>query len=212
LSIKRLDDANADPLSDAAMAARAAHRMCEDVPLYYWFTRLFSGRARNTFETSPSSGALGGLVTQAAAQGRLTLEHDEAAIVTIDPAGAAYSGIVAHDWWFRTLEYWDRTSSLTTLASKLGGDQRATYVISNTDPGMHNWIDPCGRRELLLLYRWQGLPAEPLRDGPTMTSLRIVKLRDVDSAVPKDMASLDSAGRKRQLVVRRAAFQRRIAC
>ena len=58
LSIRRIDAANADPLTDEMMAARAAHRMTEDVPLYYWFTRLFSGRARNTFETSAPSSAL----------------------------------------------------------------------------------------------------------------------------------------------------------
>jgi hypothetical protein len=210
LSIQRMDPPTADPLSDSAMAARAAHRMVEDVPLYYWFTRLFSGRARDTFELAPASGTLGGLVTQASAQGRVRVADDEAAVVTVDPAGAGYSGLVVHDWWFRTLEYWERTASLTAVASKAGADGRITYVISNTDPGMHNWIDACGRHELLLLHRWQSLPSKLLRNGPAVTPLRMVKLRDLDAAVPQDMASLDSSGRRRQLDARRAAFRRRI--
>lgn len=211
LSIRRLSPVTAEPLSDAVMAARAAHRMLEEVPLYYWFTRLCSGRPRNSFEISAPSGALGGLVTQAGAQGRVHLADDEAAIITVDPAGAAYSGVVLHDVWFRTLPYWDRTTSLTRFASRAGADGHLTYVISNTDPGVHNWLDACGRRDLLLLYRWQGLPREPVRQGPAMSPLRVIKLRDLDKVLPADMHSLDSAGRERQRAARSSAFARRIA-
>jgi len=44
LCLRRVDAPSADPLTIEQMAARAAHRMIEEVPLYYWFTRLFSGK------------------------------------------------------------------------------------------------------------------------------------------------------------------------
>jgi hypothetical protein len=210
LSIRNLDAPAAEPLTDQQIAERAAHRMIEDVPLYYWFTRLFSAKPVNTLAISAPSGALGGLVTQAGAQGRLQLADDEAAIVTVDPAGAAYSGIVAHDWWFRTLEYWNHTSSLTSHASLPDADGRYTYVVSLRDPGVHNWVDTCGRHESLLLYRWQGLPREPVRLGPIVERVRIVKLRDLVKALPKNTATVDRNQRERQIAKREAAFKRRV--
>lgn len=210
LSIRKLDPPAADPLDEAQMVQRAVHRLLEEVPLYYWFTRLCSGKPVNTFDISAPSGELGGLVTQAGAQGRLRLADDEAAVVTADPAGAAYSGIVAHDWWFRTLEYWDHSSSLTSHASVADADGRYTYVISPQDPGVHNWIDTCGRHEVLMLYRWQGLPRQPLRNGPALSPLRVVKLRELDRHLPKDSVRVDANARRRQLQARAAAFRRRI--
>jgi hypothetical protein len=211
LRIRKLDPPAADPLDEAQMAQRAVHRLLEDVPLYYWFTRLCSGKPVNSFDISAPSGELGGLVTQAGAQGRLRLADDEAAVITADPAGAAYSGIVAHDWWFRTLEYWDRSSSLTSHASAVDADGRYTYVISPRDPGVHNWIDTCGRHEVLMLYRWQGLPRDKLRNGPALSPLQVVKLRDLDRVLPRDCVRVDAGARRRQLEARTAAFRRRIA-
>ena len=210
LSIRNLDAPRADPLDDGEIVTRAAHRMIEDVPLYYWFTRLFSGKPVNTLTISAPSGALGGLVSQAGAQGRVQLRDDEAAVVTIDPAGAAYAGIVAHDWWFRTLEYWNHTSSLTSRASVPDPDGRYTYVISIRDPVVHNWIDTCGRHESLLLYRWQGLPREQVRQGPTVGPVRIVKLRDLPQHLPKYTTTVDRDERAQQIAAREAAFRRRL--
>lgn len=210
LTIRSLDAPTTDPLSDEQIVERAAHRMIEDVPLYYWFTRLFSGKPANTLAISAPSETLGGLVTQAGAQGRLDLGDNEAAVVTIDPAGAAYAGIVAHDWWFRTLEYWNHTSSLTSHASVPDADGRYTYVISISDPGVHNWVDTCGRHESLLQYRWQGLPRQQVRQGPVVDPVQIVKLRDLPRVLPKGTAMVDRNERERQIVAREIAFKRRL--
>lgn len=210
LYLERLDPPAAPPLSDDQIAARAAHRMVEDVPLYYWFTRLFSGKPVNTLSLQAASGSLGGLVTQAGAQGRLRLDDDEAAVVSVDPAGAAYAGIVLQDWWFRTLDYWERPASVTTSVSRADPDGRHTYVISATDPGVHNWVDTGGVREPLLMYRWQHLPRETVRGGPAVGPVRIVKLKDLESALPADTAMVDSRERARQREQRRAGFDRRL--
>lgn len=210
LSIHRLDAPDADPLSDQQMADRAAHRMVEDVPLYYWFTRLFSAKPVDTFNLEVSSGSLGGLVTQAGAQGRLKLADHEAAVFTVDPAGAKYSGVVVHDWWFRSLPYWNRTASLTSTASKPDHDGRFTYVVSLRDPGVHNWIDTCGMHETLILYRWQGLPASKVRQGPAIGPVRIVKLDTLAEALPRETVFVNTTERAHQLEARERAFARRL--
>ena len=210
LSIHKLDAPNADPLTDQQFAERAAHRMIEEVPLYYWFTRLFSGKPVNTLDITPSSGSLGGLVTQAGAQGRIRLRDDEAAVVTVDPAGANYSGIVLMDWWFRSLSNWDHTACMTSHASKPDPDGRFTYVISLKDPGVHNWIDTCGLHETLVLYRWQALPRNQVRQGPAIDPVRIVNLKNLTKALPKDTVMVNGDARTRQIEERAAAFARRV--
>lgn len=210
LSLRRVDPADADPLTDQQLAERAAHRMIEEVPLYYWFTRLFSGKPVNTCQLHSSSGSVGGLVTQAGAQGRVRLRDNEAAVVTVDPAGAKYSGIVLMDWWFRSLSYWDHTASMTNPVSKPEPDGRVTYVISLKDPGVHNWIDTCGLHETLVLYRWQALPANPVRQGPVVDPVRVVKMKDLEKALPRDTVTVTPMERARQVEERTAAFARRV--
>lgn len=212
LAIRRIDPPDADPLTDEQLAQRAAHRMVEDVPLYYWFTRLFSAKPVNTLTVELSSGSLGGLVTQAGAQGRLQLADDEAAVISVDPAGARYSGLVAHDWWFRSLPYWNHTTSLTSHASVPNRDGRFTYVASLRDPGLHNWIDTCGLHETLILYRWQALPATKVRQGPAVEPVRIVKLHQLPEVLPRETVWIDADERSRQLAARERSFARRLEC
>jgi len=192
------------------MAARAVHRLIEEVPLYYWFSRLCSARSVNTVANPMGAGALGGLVSQAGAQGVFRVADDEAMVLTLDPAGARYASIGAYDWWFRSLDYWNRTSSLTQSASLPNDDGTFTYVISPTDPGVHNWIDTCGLHEILMIYRWQGLPAAQVRNGPALHSARLVKLSKLKGLLPAGQAWVSRQQRTSQCAARAAAFARRI--
>jgi hypothetical protein len=210
LTIDRLDAPLADPLSDAEIAGRAIHRLIEDIPLYYWFTRLCTGKPVNTMVSPIASGQLGGLVGQAGTQSCFKLADDEAAVLTIDPAGAKYAAISACDWWFRSLEYWDRTASFTHANAVRDPDGCYTFVLSGPDPGIHNWVDTCGRHEILLLYRWQGLPNTPVRSGPAVRMARVVKLAELDNGLPQGTAKVTPRERAKQLEWRRAGFARRL--
>jgi len=210
LRIRKIGAPTREPIDEDVMAGRAAHRMVEDVPLYYWFTRLFSGKPVNTIEVNRASGKLGGLVTQAGAQGRVRIAFDEAAIVRVDPAGAAYSAIVYEDWWFRTPDYRDRLVSLTTAMSAPEPDGCVTYVVSAQDPGVHNWIDIAGHQEVLLMYRWQGLPATAIRNGPHIDPVRVVKLDALSAHLPPGMVRIEAYDRAEQLRQRAVGFDRRL--
>ena len=210
LAIERLDAPLADPLTDAQIADRAVLRLIEDVPLYYWFTRLCTGKPVNTMVSPIPSGQLGGLVSQAGTQSCFKLADDEAAVLTIDPAGADYTAISACDWWFRSLEYWDRTASFTHANAVLDPDGCYTFVLSRLDPGIHNWVDTCGRREILLLYRWQGLPRIPVRSGPAVRSARVVKLAQLDSRAAAGHCQATTQMRQQQREWRRAGYLRRL--
>jgi hypothetical protein len=210
LTIERLDLALADPLSDTQIADRAVHRLIEDVPLYYWFTRLCTGKPLNTMLGPIPSGQLGGLVSQAGTQSRFKLADDEAAVLTIDPAGATYAAIAACDWWFRSLEYWHRTASFTQANAVRDPDGCYTFVLSGSDPGVHNWVDTCGRHEILLQYRWQGLPIDPVRSGPAVRMARVVKLAELDTVLPQGTTMVTPREREQQREWRRAGYARRL--
>ncbi|MFF1420553.1 hypothetical protein [Streptomyces sp. NPDC058280] len=95
---------------------------------------------------------------------------------------------------------------LTTGAVTVG-----TAVRLLARPGVHNWIDTCGRGQVLMLYRWQGLSPRQVHAGPVIEPPRIVKLAELDAVLHKGCARIDAAGRRAQPERRAVAFRRRIA-
>ncbi|KHK89182.1 hypothetical protein [Novosphingobium malaysiense] len=208
LSIDRLDPVDAAPLTRAEMAERAAFRAVEDVPLYYWFHRLFSGLERNTIRLPSPAGSVGGLVTQAGVQGWFTLADDEVVLVRANTAGAAYVAFQCTDWWFRSIDAHERSSSLTRQQCQPDPDGTLSAVIAPRDPGVVNWLDTGGLATSLFLARWQGLPSTPVDGGPTITA-RLLNRRDL----PQDFLArqaIDDAGRAALLAERKSAWSRRI--
>jgi hypothetical protein len=208
LRVRRLDRDPGEPLSEAEMAQRAAKYMVSDVYLLYWFTRLNYNGPVNIMRAPRGSGPVGGLRTQMGSQGVIRLEDDEAMIVTSNIAGAAYRDFVLHDVWYRTIEYWKRQSSLCNAQMTLNEDGRCTMVVSHSDPGVANWLDTGGLREIYALHRWQGLPVNGGPEAPKVES-EIIKLRDLQSKLPAGVGHMTPAEREAQLKRRRTAFLRR---
>lgn len=112
------------------------------------------------------------------------------------------------DNFFRTFDYWHRTSNMNNAQGIPNADGSTTYVISIQDPGVHNWLDPAGFHELLVVHRWQGLPTAGLKTEPWVKS-QWVKLGELDGALPPGMKRVTPAERERQLAERLAQFQLR---
>jgi hypothetical protein len=210
LAIERLDgEAGAPPALEARLE-EALRRMREDVPLYYWFFRLSAGHEPNSMAPPLRTASVGGLVTQASSLGRLRLPPETAAIVRYDPAGAAYSSLNLAMWWYRSIDAHRRQSGLTTRMARPGTDGTVTCVVSARDPGIFNWIDTGGYRDLLPMIRWQGLPAQAVGGGPRHW-LEIVPFDELEARLPPDVARIGAGERDRQIAARRAAWNRRIA-
>lgn len=209
LRVKRIDPPDAPPLTDAQIAERAVAAMTDDVYLYYWFTRNFTGKPVNTMTSPMSSGSVGGLVTQASSTGWYKLGPDDAYLIRIDPAGADYCGLVAHDWWFRSADSWACSSSLTTAMMHPDGDGCYSAVLSLQDPGIHNWLNPNGLRSILLLCRWQSLPAVQVNNGPSLT-VQKVQIQELAKLLPSDTLTVNAQARQQQLEARKTAFNKRL--
>lgn len=209
LEIERIGGASRPALSVAEMAERACHRMVEDVPLYYWFSRLWMGLPPNEMRAPRRSGAVGGLVTQAASSGVFRLAEDEAAIITFGAAGAAYAGIVCYDWWYRSIDARNRQSSLTRVSAEPDVDGLFRCVLSAFDPGIANWLDSSGLPVVGTCFRWQGLP-DTVRDEDLVLTAKIVKRSEIGANLPAGTRRVSEDERIACAAARAEAYDRRL--
>lgn len=153
-----------------------------------------------------SDGVQGGVI----AVNRFRLKPDEALIITLDPLGAKYVGIEVTDPWLRSADYALRSTSLNDTQAEVGADGSLTYVLSNQDPGIHNWLDAGGLRDGMLLVRWELLPRAAQVDK-AVRGIRIVMLSNLAAALPAGATHVDAAQRQQWLAERRKSYERRLA-
>jgi hypothetical protein len=209
--VRRLEPPSAPPLTVEQIAARAARYIVDDVPAKYWFMRTFYVLEPNTITAPFGTGAIGGLVSQKISFARLKLADDEAFVVTMGSGGAPFRDLVLQDFWFRTIDYWKHTSSMNKSQGIPNADGSTTYVISIQDPGVHNWLDTVGLHELLVVHRWQGLSSDPGPEGLPSARGELVKLKDLDTMLPRDMKRVSPTERQQQLAERLQTFNLRYA-
>ncbi|MBW8752742.1 MAG: hypothetical protein JF595_01105 [Sphingomonadales bacterium] len=208
LHIERLD-AGAAVAPDAEQRLdEALRRAREEVPLYYWFFRLSAGMAANTMVQPMRTGSVGGLVTQASSIGRLHLEDDQAAVIRFAPLGAAYNSLQLAMWWYRSIDAHLLQTGLSAAQAVRDADGGITAVISAEDPGVANWVQTGGFKDLLPMVRWQGMAPGGVEPWHEMS---IVPLGRLDAALGGAQPRMDVAARAKQLADRRGAWARRVS-
>ena len=213
LRVELLDKPTAAPWTDDQILARAAQLALDDASGMFYWVRLYQHMPPNVVSKPNLTDGIGGLVSQTTSLGRLLLEEDEAFVVTLDPAGAIFHDVQLNDYWFGSVgDYYGRNGTLNNAQTRLGADSTATYVVSRTDPGVYNWLDPNGLRETLFVARWQRLPRGPgAADGrrPSIAG-KLVKLRELDSVLPPDVSRVTARERQAQLAERLAQYRLRL--
>lgn len=207
LRVRRVTPPTRGPLTEDEIAARAVHNAIWDVFYGYYAARLFVNQPQK-MSRPMGAGAVGGLVTQMGSQGHIALADDEAAIITATASDATYRNIVLHDMWLRSLDFRNSQSSLNNSQMTPDADGRFTYVVSAKDPGIANWLDNEGLRDVLILHRWQGFPKAGSKSPPEITT-RIVKFADLEGALPAGAKRMTAEERRKQLADRAKSFDRR---
>ncbi|MCB2060300.1 MAG: hypothetical protein R3E09_14090 [Novosphingobium sp.] len=132
------------------------------------------------------------------------LDDDEALIIETDlPERRPYWNIQLNDPYFNALEYVYRLSSTNGHFAKVASDGRFYGVISLTDPGVPNWLDPAGYREGGIYGRWYDCDSEPV---PIIRRVKLAALRD---HLPPDTPAVTPEERAEELRNRVRACQRR---
>ncbi len=149
-----------------------------------------------------SGNEAGGLSGQQGVIMRYRLAPGEALLVTLRKSTARYQSIQLGNRWFATQNPVRFQSSLSLAQAHADADGMLRFVISDEDPGVHNWLATAGAARGYLMIRWQGLtqPLDPTRPP----SARVVSLDALDAALPEDTRRVTPAERAEQLTARRA--------
>lgn len=130
--------------------------------------------------------------------------EDEALIVETElPAQRRYWNFQLNDPYFNAVEYVYRLSSTNGHFAKVSSDGKFRAVISLTDPGVPNWLDPAGFTEGTIYGRWYGCDSCPT---PTLKRVKFAELRE---HLPADTPRVTPAERDEELRTRVRACQRR---
>jgi hypothetical protein len=135
------------------------------------------------------------------------IAEDEALVITTAPVGAAYFGIQVADLWGVAQDPITRGGSFNSAQSHADPDGTWTHVIAARDAGVWNWVDTCGLRRGVFMLRWQELPASVTEIDEAVRDVRLVKLADLDPALPR----ISAEERRAQLEARTASYWRRLA-
>ncbi len=138
---------------------------------------LDKGSAKNSFTTdigdptSTSGGVPGGNAVTA----RWALEPDEALLLRVTPPEpCAYWDVQVGNGWYESFDYRHRFCGLTCEGVHVDTDGSWQLVVSDTDPGVANWLEAAGHREGHIAIRWQ------LTEGNLpIPQTRVVKVGEV---------------------------------
>jgi hypothetical protein len=158
----------------------------------------------NRLVTVDYSGTGGGLHDQWYQEGCFELADDQALVLetALDPECRAFS-LSLTDGLFSTVDWANAHSSLNRHQAVVDPDGVLRWVVSATDPGVHNWLDTTGFPFGVMQFRWTGAAAAPDVD------VRKVALSEVDDVVPAAAARVTPAQRADAIRARQRGVQLR---
>jgi len=154
----------------------------------------------------------GGLATQFSSVGHYDLDDDQAMIVTVPAARkdvAPYQGIQLGSRWYVSLDYINHQTSLTADQARADPDGMLRFVISESDPGVANWLEAAGHRRGYIQLRWQRLTRDLLADdGPRAD---VVNAAELPARLPfYERARITRAEHAARIAARQAAVAQRM--
>lgn len=209
LEIVLLDAPTSAPLTADEQAQRTAEYMRKFAEFSHGLSKGMTMGRPNKFHLAYSADKGGALRNQVYVGGHFQLADDEAFVIDVNDGGAKYFTVPISNVWGTTMGIMDRTGSLNKAQSEPNADGTWTYVLSNTDPGVHNWVDPCGLSHGILTLRMAEFPDQRPLDGLSASG-KVVKLADLESVLPEGTREISADERAEQLAGRAAAYARRL--
>lgn len=209
ISVRRIGGPAVRPeATDEALAAIAAAKT-EAVGRYWlgWTRQFFFSRPVNSVTHGFARVSGWGHVSC----GHYNIADDEALVVHLERRDAAYLGFQVCDVWGQGqgTAYIEGLGSLNGSQARTHADGSYSYVIANSDPGVHNWLDTIGQGAGTFGIRWQKLPAG-VSAGDAIRSMTVVKLKDLRQTLPADTLWVTPEERAAQLRERLESYQRRL--
>ena len=123
----------------------------------------------------------------------------------IAPVEARYWSLHIGNFWWESLDYASRHTSLNHHQAVLDADGVFRAVVAHRDPGVPNWLDTMGHTKGPLLFRW--VVAEY---GPEAKT-KVVPFDQIRGRLPPGTATVGPEERAEIIRRRRRGVQRRFA-
>ncbi|MGE2731053.1 hypothetical protein ACQI4F_16350 [Mycolicibacterium vaccae] len=121
----------------------------------------------------------GGLATQYSSVGHFDLAPGQAMVISVPVSDAPYMGFQLGSLWYISLDYINHQTSLNGTQAQADPDGKIRMVISDTDPGVTNWLETLGHRKGYLQFRWQRLSRQMTADdGPTVAVVDVDRVAE----------------------------------
>ncbi len=166
---------------------------------------LGQGARHNSFDDATVKSEMGGAQENINGWGHYDLGPDEAMIVEATPSPAVYWSLHIGNFWWESLDYAARHTSLNDSQAVLDDDGVFRAVVAHQDPGVPNWLDTMGHTKGPLLFRW--VVAE---HGPAATT-KVVPFSEIRDHLPTSTGTVTPDERAEVIKARRRAVQRRFA-
>ncbi|MFQ5699152.1 MAG: hypothetical protein ACE5IL_12815 [Myxococcota bacterium] len=101
------------------------------------------------------------------------LAPDEALLIEATPPECDYWNFQLANYWLESLDYRYFPVHLNSKTARLRADGSVRVVVAHRDPGVENWLDPCGHTFGTMCWRWIGAT-----DPPT-PQVRVAKLGEI---------------------------------
>jgi hypothetical protein len=139
-----------------------------------------------------------GLGTNFYGSGWFRVAPDEALVIEIDAPEAALWSVQLGNIWWESLDYINRTGSYNGDQAVVSSDGKYRFVLSHSDPGVPNWLDPAGHLEGAILFRLQE------SEAPVQPKLQLVSRAELSRFLPEDTPDINNEQRRQEIALRRS--------
>ena len=157
----------------------------------------------NQFRESATAGRLGAAPGGVPLHCYFEVQPEEALIIQFVPPNCSYWNFELNNYWMTSIDYRYHLSSINSKQAPLEDDGSVLIVVSHDDPGVPNWLGTDGHCEGHIGLRWMQADSSPVPD------LRLVKLSELEAALPSNTLRVSSEERAAQLRGRRIGVDRR---
>ena len=208
LEVELIGGASAGDQANELIITQAREWLRQTIsPLIFVLGNLTLSNPVNSM-ASPSQTSGMGLATQALVMSHYNLSNNAALIVTIEAGPSTYWTLTAYDLWMATDDPRNRLISLNNKQAAANSNGSYTFVLSDTDPRVFNWLNASEDGVGTIVARFQGFPT----GGDAVSRIRVwAQLCDGDdlpSVLPHDTAYVTPQQRESQMLIRADEYDR----
>jgi hypothetical protein len=159
----------------------------------------------NTFLPPLDGTAMGAAAENRPVIGSWKLAPDEALIIEVTPPEGLYWSYSLGNFWWETIDYGNRQSSLNGFQAVVDDDGKVRVVVAHQDPGVANWLDTAGHSEGPIILRCVRTETAPVPET------RVVAFDRLAEELPTGTTRLTPSERRAAIGVRQNAVSRRFA-